>query len=123
MVVVGDLVSFVDDLFSVNDNFLAVTDGKDLCCTIWRAAVIDETSEIAFHGSIDNHIIVHSAENMIVSGTHSDQHGQIKSLQKITRTNALTFIGLLSLVCHLLTNLLANIFDDHLARWNMFQGV
>lgn len=61
VVIVGDLVSFVDDLFRVYDDLLAVADGQDLGCAVWCTAMIDESPKIAFHGSINDHIVIDSA--------------------------------------------------------------
>lgn len=69
MIVVGDLIAFIDDLLGIDDNLLAVSNRKNFCCTVWRAAMVDEPSEIAFHGRINDYVVVNPAVSIQLSAT------------------------------------------------------
>ena len=72
MVVVRNLVTLVDGLFGEYDNLLARPDRKDSGCTVWRAAVIDQSTEIALHCRIDDHIVIHTAADRRISSLSCD---------------------------------------------------
>ena len=61
VVVVCDLVAFVDGLLGVNDDLLAVADGQNARGAVWSAAVVDEATEVALHGRVNDDIVVDSA--------------------------------------------------------------
>jgi hypothetical protein len=66
MIVIGDFVAFTDDLLGVNDDLFAIANRKDPRCTIWCAAMVNQTTQVAFHGRINHDIIVHTAENVVI---------------------------------------------------------
>ena len=61
VVIIGDLVAFVDRLLCVNDDLFAVTDREDTSCAVGRATMVDQSTEIPFHCCINDHIVVDAA--------------------------------------------------------------
>src|SRR3954469_7929721 len=87
----------------VDDNSLAPFNLDNLCCTVWRAAVVDESCNTTSLGSVDHCVFINP--------------------KQITASDATLQVSSLSHVRYLLPNLLTHVFYDHVISGDVLHGV
>ena len=87
----------------VNDNPLTALNLDDLGCTVWHATVIDETCDTSLLRRV--------------------YHSAVVDSEQVTTADAAFKIALLSDFRNLLSNLLANILNNHVVLGDVLHGV
>lgn len=67
MIIVSDLVAFIDHLFRIDYYLLAIANREDSCSTVRGAAMVYQAAKIALHGRIDDYVVVNTATHRYVS--------------------------------------------------------
>lgn len=87
----------------IYDNSLAPIHSDDLGCAIWRAAMVDESCDSATFCGIDNRILINA--------------------EQIAASNATLQVSPLSHIGNLLSDLLTDIFNNHVVGRNVLFSV
>jgi hypothetical protein len=87
----------------VDDNTLCVVYADNLGCTVWCTAVVDKTSNTTHLCRIDDRILVNTEE--------------------VTGSDTLLVVSHLAQICNALSDLLADILDDHVVGCNVLLSI